>query len=173
ITVPSSPTIAHTTADTNTIVVSAIRILNLPTVTLADNGATTCTVNNGTVLSLAVQGITNSPTAAAATVNIKSSSDSGTNAAGGTLAALAAPAAVTAATSTLAVGAKATWTLTLNPNAGGSLRAGSTLTATFSAPAGFTIPASPTIALTPAATNCVVGSAVGNGNVLTVTLADN
>src|SRR4029077_19575218 len=106
--VPASPAIALSPPAPHCALGSPVGNGNVLPVTLAD-GAGTCTVNNGTVLSLAVAGITNSPTAAAATVNTKSSSDSGATAAGGTLAALAAPTAVTAATSTLAVGAKATW----------------------------------------------------------------
>ena len=141
------------------------------TITLADNGGT-CTLPLSTAASMQIHGVTNGVTLGAVQPTLKTASD--TTALAATAVTMVAATrmafgSVTVSSTSLALNARATWTVNIVPTATGSLRNGDTITVAFTV--GFVAPNPGTIILGQGFKNCSATGA-GAGTTETITLAD-
>ena len=172
--VPATPTVLLTKGFANCSA-AATGASQTVTITLADNGGT-CSLPNSAAAALEILGVTAgvAGTPAANLWKVSTSADTTVaNPPAITITAATQPTAVTFDTSTTHANARGTWTVGFTSTATGSLRNGDTITVTFpNATSIFSVPATPTILPTKGFNNCSL-SAVGAGQTVTITLADN
>lgn len=139
------------------------------TVTLANAAGQTCALGNSTATSLRLLGITNTTSTGSKTISVKTSKDTTAVNATATIAAAAAPTAVSFAGSPQTAAALSSWTVGFTSTATGALVGGSTITAVFNS--SFGVPAAPGVTLGIQFASCSA-TAAASAQTVTVTLAN-
>ena len=170
-TIPANPAVALLAPSSfaTTCTATATTATATVTITLANASGQTCALGNSTATSLKLLGITNTTSTGSKTISVKTSKDTTAVNATATIAAAAAPTAISFAGAPQTGAALSSWTVGFTSTATGALVGGSTITAVFNS--SFAVPAAPAVTLGSQFASCSA-TASATAQTVTVTLAN-